>query len=181
MRSATEPSRQHKDVAAACGAVMLRFHGVFNLCEVLICGYLHLLCHGPVWAINPRCAFRCFGRKFRKGDCLGLCTFVLIYSSMSILVLRCTTLSIFWKGRVCESMLCYLLVIIIAKLVIQCLNPMDLRYLFTRFVAFKLFYVRFFMFIEYIVIAWCMTDYGHNSAEYRFFWQFLSSLSYSLI
>jgi len=131
LRSITEPSRQHYDVAAACDAVMLRFHGVFNLYEVLICGYLHRLWHGPVYAINPRCAFRYFGRKFRKGDCLGLCTFVLIYSSMSILVLRCTTLNIFWKGRVCESMLCYLLVIIMAKLVIPRLNPVDLRYLFT--------------------------------------------------
>ena len=70
--------------------------------------------------------FRYFGRKYRKGDCLGLCTFVLIYSSMSILVIRCTTLTIFWNGRVCESMLCYLLVRIIAKLVIPCLNLRDL-------------------------------------------------------
>jgi len=29
------------------------------------------------------------------------------------------------------------------------------------------------MFIEHIVIAWCMTDCGHNSAEYCFFRQFL--------
>jgi hypothetical protein len=28
LRSAAEPRRQHKDIAAACGAVMLRFHGV---------------------------------------------------------------------------------------------------------------------------------------------------------
>ena len=28
---AREPNRLHKDVAAACGAVMLRFHGVSNL------------------------------------------------------------------------------------------------------------------------------------------------------
>ena len=95
---------------------------------------------------------------------------------MSILVLRCTTLNIFWEGRVCESMLCYLLVIIMAKWLIQRLNPVDLRYLFTWFVALKLFYVRFYMLIEYIVTAWCMTDCGHNSAEYRFFFFFAISL-----
>jgi len=48
LRSATEPSRPHTNVTAACGAVMLRFHGVFNPCEVLICGYLHRLCYGAV-------------------------------------------------------------------------------------------------------------------------------------
>lgn len=63
LRLATEPSRQHKDVAAACVAVMIRFHGVFHLYEVLICGYLHRLCHGPVSAINPRWAFSVFWKE----------------------------------------------------------------------------------------------------------------------
>ena len=30
------------------------------------------------------------------------------------------------------------------------------------------------MLIEYIVIAWCMTDCGHNSAEYRLFDNYFS-------
>ena len=40
LRSATDSHRHHRDIAAACGAVMLLFHGVYNPYEV-ICGYLH--------------------------------------------------------------------------------------------------------------------------------------------
>jgi len=35
---ATKPLRLHKDIAALCGAVILCFHGISNLYELLICG-----------------------------------------------------------------------------------------------------------------------------------------------